>query len=710
MVDLNSNALRAYDASSLSTELWDSTQAAGNADSLGAGVKFAEPTIANGDVFVGTQNSLVIYGLTPPAGAVPNQPVLATSALSSSSINLTWTDSTVSPNLATGYIIQDSTDGTHFTSVTTAPAGATSIAIGALNASTVYYFRIEGFNIKGDSSFSNVATATTTASGGPSSPVSPNAPTGLGASAASGTSVFLTWTANSTNETGYHLDRATDSGFTQNLITENITDTTDTSYTDITTGLAPGETFYYRLRAFNTAGDSGNSNIATVAIPDVPPKPTDQVITNVTTDEIDMGWQDNAGHLADGYRILRAVNLGSFTIVANLPPTSRPAPSEYDWADTDVTPGNYYEYHIQAYNVSGNNDFAGVNATSITDAPADPVTVVEPGEIDITWTAVTGAVSYNVYRGTTPGGEGSTPIATGITTTAFNDTTIVDGTSYYYEVTAVNGNAAYTPPLPSESAPSVQAPQVDSTTTVTLSASAISAGDTVTLTATIASSTGAGAAPTGTVTFFDDGNPLGGPVALTDGVASLSTSSLTDVSAHAITASYSGDLVYLASQSAAAMLTVFPPYGMTLNTSADTIGLGSSVTFTETLTPANAGSPIPTGAVTFLAGETTSRNDRRVKRWNRGFFHVILARWKPDNQRAIWRRLELSPGRRDGDCRRSQYATIVGSSDNRSRKSSGIGRWRRACKIHDNGDHRQPGNRPQWPVPDQFISCRRRYA
>jgi hypothetical protein len=38
--------------------------------------------------------------------------------------------------------------------------------------------------------------------------------------AASGTQVNLTWTNNATNQTGFHIDRATDNGFTQNLVTQ----------------------------------------------------------------------------------------------------------------------------------------------------------------------------------------------------------------------------------------------------------------------------------------------------------------------------------------------------------------------------------------------------------------------------------------------------------------------------------------------------------
>jgi hypothetical protein len=60
--------LYAYDATNVTIELYDSNQAGGR-DQLDAGVKFTVPTIADGEVFVGTADTLSIFGLLPGGGA-----------------------------------------------------------------------------------------------------------------------------------------------------------------------------------------------------------------------------------------------------------------------------------------------------------------------------------------------------------------------------------------------------------------------------------------------------------------------------------------------------------------------------------------------------------------------------------------------------------------------------------------------------------------
>ena len=73
-------------------------------------------------------------------------------------------------------------------------------------------------------------------------------------------------------------------------------------------------------------------------------------------------------------------------------------------------------------------------------------------------TPITG---YDIYRGTSPGAESSTPLTTGVTTTSFTDSTATNGTTYYYKVTAVNsagqsprsGEASATPQATAPSLP-----------------------------------------------------------------------------------------------------------------------------------------------------------------------------------------------------------------------------------------------------------------
>ena len=57
--------LHAYDATNLATELYNSTQAAGNRDAFGNGNKFITPMIVNGKVYVGTPNGVAVFGLLP---------------------------------------------------------------------------------------------------------------------------------------------------------------------------------------------------------------------------------------------------------------------------------------------------------------------------------------------------------------------------------------------------------------------------------------------------------------------------------------------------------------------------------------------------------------------------------------------------------------------------------------------------------------------
>ena len=85
----------------------------------------------------------------------------------------------------------------------------------------------------------------------------PAAPTSLGATTVSALYLNLAWTDNASNESDFVLERATDSGFTQNLLLTSL-GMDITSYSD--TSVSPSTTYYYRIRAHNNVGDSAYSN------------------------------------------------------------------------------------------------------------------------------------------------------------------------------------------------------------------------------------------------------------------------------------------------------------------------------------------------------------------------------------------------------------------------------------------------------------------
>jgi len=84
-------------------------------------------------------------------------------------------------------------------------------------------------------------------------------------------------------------------------------------------------------------------------------------------------------------------------------------------------------------------DSFAIVKSAVVPPPAPTGLAAAPGNnrVDLSWNAASGATSYNVKRATVSGGPYST-IATDVATISFADTTAVNGTTYYYVVSAVN--------------------------------------------------------------------------------------------------------------------------------------------------------------------------------------------------------------------------------------------------------------------------------
>ena len=268
----------------------------------------------------------------------------------------------------------------------------------------------------------------------------PGAPTALTATRGNG-SVSLSWTAPSSAGgsaiTSYDILRATTPGGESS--TPFASGVTGTTYDD--TDVSNGTTYYYEVEAVNTTGRSVASNEASTTPGTVPGAPT--VLGAAGNGEVSLGWtapSTNGGSPVTSYDILRATTSGG---ESSTPFASGVTGTTYD--DTNVSNGTTYYYEVEAVNSIGPSLPSNqVSATPAT-VPGAPTVLgaAGTGEVSLGWTAPSSnggspVTSYDILRATTSGGESSTPFAGGVTGTSFEDTSVANGTTYFYEVEAVN--------------------------------------------------------------------------------------------------------------------------------------------------------------------------------------------------------------------------------------------------------------------------------
>ena len=119
-----------------------------------------------------------------------------------------------------------------------------------------------------------------------------------------------------------------------------------------------------------------------------------------------------------------------------------------------------------------------------TGAPSGLSATAASQNVSLSWTATAGAASYNIYRGTGRGAEGTTPIASGVTATGFTDTTVTNGTTYYYVVAAVNAGGTGARSAEVSALPQIAPPAPPTGVTATAASQSVALAWAVTSTAT----------------------------------------------------------------------------------------------------------------------------------------------------------------------------------------------------------------------------------
>ncbi|MBP1750244.1 MAG: hypothetical protein H6Q52_2783, partial [Deltaproteobacteria bacterium] len=171
----------------------------------------------------------------------------------------------------------------------------------------------------------------------------------------SSSQINLSWTDNSTNEQGFKIERCQGSGCTNfgqiATVGANVT-------TYWNTGLTASTTYTYRVRAYNTAGDSGNSSPAsatTQPAPAIPVAPSGLRLKAVSKSAIDLTWTDNSNN-ETGFEIERCLGstCANFAWIATVG-----ANTKY-YRNSGLSRNTTYRYRVRAYNAVGNSAYSNI--------------------------------------------------------------------------------------------------------------------------------------------------------------------------------------------------------------------------------------------------------------------------------------------------------------------------------------------------------------
>jgi hypothetical protein len=106
---------------------------------------------------------------------------------------------------------------------------------------------------------------------------------------------------------------------------------------------------------------------------------------------------------------------------------------------------------VSAVGMSGRSNEA--QATIVPAAPTGLSASAGNASVMLTWTAATGATSYNVYQGSSSGNENAQPVQAGLTATSSTVAGLANGTSYYFTVAAVDAGGASAPSTEASATP-----------------------------------------------------------------------------------------------------------------------------------------------------------------------------------------------------------------------------------------------------------------
>lgn len=209
------------------------------------------------------------------------------------------------------------------------------------------------------------------------------------------------------------------------------------------TGRLDATTYYYIVTADNSAGESvASTQIAATILTPTPPPTVPAAPGNVTAaggnKQATISWAAVSG--ATSYNLYYATTTG-ITVATGTKIAGVTSP----YIQTGLSAGTTYYYIVTAVNSVGESA-PSTQVNAATNAPPPSVPLAPGGvtatggakQVTISWASSSGATSYNIYWSRTAGVTTVTGTKIAGATRPYIQTGLLDGTTYYYIVTAAN--------------------------------------------------------------------------------------------------------------------------------------------------------------------------------------------------------------------------------------------------------------------------------
>jgi fibronectin type 3 domain-containing protein len=258
---------------------------------------------------------------------------------------------------------------------------ANNLTINGLNIGQTYFYRVRAANLAGTSNNSNVISVNLSVN--PDDV--PTAPSNISTFAISPTELEISFIDNSNNETGFELQRADDLNgpYVTIQTAPEVAAPAPNTIRLLDAGLTPLTTYYYRVRATGSLGNSAfTTPVAGSTASDAPEAPENLFAFTLSSTEVLLNWEDRSDN-EDGFYVYRRTGQDDFARVATV------GANITQYIDANLTPLTAYLYRITAFKGSSESAPSNLDGAFTSPVPRAPsnlnATATGMRSVALTW-------------------------------------------------------------------------------------------------------------------------------------------------------------------------------------------------------------------------------------------------------------------------------------------------------------------------------------